>query len=117
MKRKIAWKVVYVKHDKTLTSSMNGHPCTVYCKGKWAEPPNEGHPFLFVFNSRQNARYFKSDSKEACQKYEVWRCEVEGLTNERKAIVGGLPCWGKGKTESWPNGTMFADIVRLISKD
>lgn len=88
----------------------------VYSKRKWTMPPEGDQPFLFVFGNRQLARkYIKGilwDRVMAKQKFRVCRCKVRNLTFDRTVCYDGVN--HNLKKWNFPEGTMFADTVKLI---
>jgi len=102
----LAWKVVQVYPDGTLNSSVwTGEGKVRYHRRKWATPHKNSNPFLFVFNTRTNARRyipeFLSDRVSHGQKFRIFRCKVREL---REHTLGSFV----------PDGTMFANAVKLI---
>jgi len=123
----IAYKVVYKSEDGLLSFAALGHYGVIYIPDEWVWPRVEG-TMLFVFDTLSAARVFLS--KHRLCAYEVWECEVEGCV----AAAPRLPCntiqymawwethqekplyWHELITFITPEGTMFAERVKLVKK-
>lgn len=114
MKQKnIAWKLVKVTPDKKMVSFVMGGKSQVEYKfGEWARPnENAANQFLFVFDTRENARKWKIGRrgervlKVLCNNLTEdrigTRYDEEHIFNSRSVRV---------------DGTLFADAVKVIGR-
>jgi len=111
MKRNLAWKVVRpfnVITPKLFTSCVSNHAQATYIVNEWAYPPVEGHPFLFVFRTRNDARTFRN-TRLVAYNFRIFRCEVDGVIGDEN----WMSVLGYSRT-AWPQGTMVAKSVKLL---
>jgi len=115
MKQKnIAWKVVSVyENGKKLTSACSGDlfhkQCVDYTrKNVWIKPNKGCNPFLFVFDTRKNARKFKWKTINRILKVEIINPTQKVTTIDTKKILTVNDFIWKG--------TLFCDAVKVIGK-
>lgn len=109
-----AWKVVGMVNKKMVSSShdlLRPDEVVEYKFGEWAVPPTTLNPFLFVFDTRKNARIFRK-----CYGGKVIKVLVKNLTSERVGVgrcFRNYECFFSAY-EFGLEGTMFADSVMPI---
>lgn len=75
-------------------------------------------PFLFVFDTRKNAReFYKKSAPKSHYTLKIFECHVQNATKE-KAVpdsCGNVGFIANADTlKGLPKGTLFADAVRII---
>lgn len=98
------------KVDDHYTSAIKG--CLKYRLNRWTYPKPNNHPFLFVFNSRAYARDFKR-RRMTPERYVLFKCDVKNPTETRSGLTASGKPFGQ---YNWPEGTRFADTVKLTER-
>jgi hypothetical protein len=128
----IAYKILH-KTPKGLLSFMSIREYAVtYTLDKWAFPPAEGNPFLFVFETLEDARKaITFDNGRIIKDHVIYKCEVlnptktrEFYRDEYRKIFNTDEAKQFIQDEStyvfderwWPKGTIFVDAVRLMEE-
>lgn len=114
MKTQFAWKVVEEKDGKF--KSVIWHTPVMYSTTRWAKPHKENNPFLFVMKTRKQARKYVRTilwDRRLTQKLRIFKCKVRNMTFDRTSVDSAGVTYNMKKWHL-PDGTMFADAVKLI---
>lgn len=78
----------------------------------WAKPLDGQKPFLFVFDTKENAR--AAIRSYGWSERVIFEARGKNVTKERE----GMSASGRlfKQNEDWPKGTLFADEVMLVKK-
>ncbi|HOS16672.1 MAG TPA: hypothetical protein PKX15_06670 [Bacteroidales bacterium] len=116
-KRSIAWKVVKLSENNQYLSACIILPST-YSFNKWTYPDVErGYfSFLYVFKTRQQAINFRRGLEKIhpSNRYRVFKCKVKNAEEHKDVITYNGFQSISSKYPYAPEGTLFADAVKLI---
>lgn len=114
-----AWKVVRKDGDKLVSASCRDWEVE-YKLNEWAEPAmHYKNQFLMAFRTRKHARAFKKQYDPAnFNGLVIYRCEVDNAAARRDGVI----YFDKDEFEpinfcNWPDGTLFADAIKLLKRN